>query len=100
MGRTLAKAGDLGSAPPTRPRNQAEARRVASQAYPFQCCAVCGLQLVACLQIAHLDHDAGNNDPDNLAYLCPTHHWMYDTGFYPIEAVRLLRALEFERGQT
>ena len=72
-------------------RNQAEARRVANAAYPFRCCAVCGLQIATCLQIAHLDHNAGNNDPDNLARLCPTHHWMYDAGLYPVEAIRQLQ---------
>ncbi|HYW07162.1 MAG TPA: hypothetical protein VE913_09415, partial [Longimicrobium sp.] len=30
-------------------------------------------------QIAHLDHDASNNAPDNLAYLCLEHHDQYDT---------------------
>ena len=73
-------------------RNQAQARRVANASYSFHCCAICGLQIATCLQIAHLDHNAGNNQPDNLARLCPTHHWMYDTGFYPVEAVRLLQA--------
>ncbi|NQU75805.1 MAG: hypothetical protein HQ546_05775 [Planctomycetes bacterium] len=29
-------------------------------------------------QIAHLDGDPGNNDPDNLAYLCFDHHDEYD----------------------
>lgn len=60
--------------------------------YPFKCCAVCGLQLATCLTVAHLDHDASNNDPDNLARLCQTHHWMYDAGLYPLEAIRLLQA--------
>ena len=72
-------------------RNQAEARRVVNAAYPFQCCAVCGLQVATCLQIAHLDHNAGNNTQDNLARLCPTHHWMYDSGLYPVEAIKLLQ---------
>ena len=79
--------------PPARlRRNQATARRVAGAAYPFEGCVVCGLQLKTCLQVAHLDHDAGNNAADNLARLCPTHHWMYDAGLYPPEAIRLLRA--------
>ncbi len=60
--------------------------------YPFKCCAVCGLQLATCLTVAHLDHDASNNAADNLARLCQTHHWMYDAGLYPIEAIRLLQA--------
>ena len=73
-------------------RNQAEARRVVNTTYPFRCCAVCGLQVATCLQVAHLDHNAGNNDPENLARLCPTHHWMYDAGLYPVEAIKLLQA--------
>src|SRR3712207_3700022 len=73
-------------------RRQSEARRVAKAAYPFQGCVVCGLEVPTCLTVAHLDHRAGNNDPDNLAFLCPTHHWMYDAGLYPLEAIRLLRA--------
>jgi predicted restriction endonuclease len=73
-------------------RNQAEARKVAAKHYPFRCCVVCGLQLPASLTVAHLDHHAGNNDPDNIAYLCGTHHWMYDAGLYPLEAINGLRA--------
>lgn len=82
------------SATPTiaRVRNQAAARRVVDRAFPFDCCVICGLQLKTCLQVAHLDQDAANNVPDNLARLCPTHHWMYDAGLYPIEAIRLLQA--------
>jgi hypothetical protein len=30
-------------------------------------------------QIAHLDHNNSNNDPDNLAFLCLPHHDEYDT---------------------
>ncbi len=89
---TLADPDPSAPAPAARPRNQAAARRVANKAYPFPCCAVCGLQIGTCLQIAHLDHDAANNASDNLARLCPTHHWMYDACLYPPEAIRLLRA--------
>jgi HNH endonuclease len=74
------------------PRKQSAARKAASAAYPFRCCVICGLQIEASLTVAHLDHHAGNNDPDNLAYLCGTHHWMYDCGLYPISAIKLLRA--------
>jgi hypothetical protein len=38
-------------------RNQAEARRVLNEHYPFKCCAICDLQLTTCLTVAHLDHD-------------------------------------------
>lgn len=30
-------------------------------------------------QIAHLDHDRSNNDPDNLVFLCLEHHDVYDS---------------------
>lgn len=83
---------DLVVSRPIAGRNQAEARRVADKAYPFRCCVICGLQLAAGLQTAHLDHDATNNAADNLASLCPTHHGMYDAGLYPLEAIRILRA--------
>lgn len=73
-------------------RNQNEARRVLDAACPFRCCAVCGLELEAALQVAHLDQQAGNNAPDNLARLCATHHGMLDAGLYPVEAIRLLQA--------
>ncbi len=90
MGSTTSNL--LASVPMMRVRNQNEARRIIDHAFPFQCCVVCGMQIATCLQIAHLDHDAANNTSDNLARLCPTHHWMYDVGFYPIEAIRLLQA--------
>ncbi len=77
---------------PSAPRRQSEAYRVARVAYPFRCCVVCGLQVPTCLTVAHLDHAAGNNDPDNLAFLCHTHHWMYDAGLYPLGAIKLMRA--------
>jgi hypothetical protein len=76
----------------TKERNQAEARRVLCEHYPFKCCVVCGLQIETCLTAAHLDQDPANNAPDNLAWLCQTHHWMFDAALYPIEAIKLLRA--------
>jgi hypothetical protein len=74
------------------PRNQGEARRVAMATYSVRCCVICGLQIPTCVTIAHLDHNASHNEPDNLAFMCQTHHWMYDCGLYPVEAIRLLRA--------
>lgn len=73
------------------PRRQGEARKVAQAAYPFVCCAICGLSLNGCLTVAHLDQAPGNNAPDNLAFLCHTHHWMFDAGLYPVDAVKQLR---------
>jgi hypothetical protein len=72
-------------------RNQAEALQVAREHYPFQCCVVCGLEIKTCLTVAHLDCNSANNDPDNLAWLCWTHHWMYDADLYPIQAIKLMR---------
>src|SRR4051812_23609617 len=48
-------------------------------------------------QIAHLDHDSSNSDEDNLAFLCLTHHDIYDSktsqskGF-KVDEVKLYRS--------
>ena len=73
-------------------RDQGTAGKILAAKNPFACCAICGLQIATCLQIAHLDQNATNNAPENLAYLCPTHHWMYDAALYPVEAIWLLQA--------
>lgn len=65
--------------------------KVAEEAYSYACCAVCGIALRPVLDVAHLDQDPANDAPDNLAFLCKTHHWMVDCGLYPIDAVKLLR---------
>jgi hypothetical protein len=70
-------------------RKPGRAWRVAEKAYTYQCCAVCGSQ--PCLTLAHLNHNAADDDPDNLAFMCWTHHRYYDAGLYPIEAIRSLR---------
>ena len=50
-------------------------------------------------QIAHLDRDPSNNDPDNLVFLCLEHHDQYDSrpsqskGFTPEEVKRYKAAL-------
>jgi hypothetical protein len=72
-------------------RNQAEARRVATKTYPFKCCAICGMAADTVLDLEHLDQNHSNNDPDNLAWLCKSHHWMHGAGLYPTEGVKLLR---------
>lgn len=61
-------------------RNQAEARRIAKQIYPYPGCCLCG-QTVG-VELAHLDYRAENNDSDNLAWLCRHHHWMFDIGLF------------------
>lgn len=71
-------------------RDQTLARRVARAAYPYPGCCLCG-QTVG-VEIAHLDHNSANNEPDNLAWLCRHHHWLYDVGLFSIEALKLQRA--------
>jgi hypothetical protein len=71
-------------------RNQWEAQRIAAKAYPHPGCCLCG-QTVG-MEIAHLDHNSGNNDQDNLAPLCRHHHWMFDVGLFNIKALKLQRA--------
>jgi hypothetical protein len=73
-------------------RNQREARRVLlAHSARFHGCAVCGIELDAILVVAHLDNNPSNNDPDNLAWLCPTHHWMTDHKLYEVETIKALR---------
>jgi hypothetical protein len=55
-------------------RNTAHAKRVMAEHYPFKCCVICGIDLEYGIDIAHLDQNSANNDPDNLAWLCRTHH--------------------------
>ncbi|TYO67086.1 hypothetical protein FXV83_07730 [Bradyrhizobium hipponense] len=71
-------------------RNQPEARRVAKEAYPYRGCCLCGQTVGE--ELAHLDHEASNNDPDNLAWLCNHHHWMYDVGLFSVTALKVQRA--------
>jgi predicted restriction endonuclease len=72
-------------------RKKDEARSVLRRTYDFRGCAVCGIEIDSVLQAAHLDNNPSNNNPDNLAWLCPTHHWMTDHQLYPVEAVKMLR---------
>jgi hypothetical protein len=71
-------------------RRQHEARALAEKVH-FKCCAVCGFNHKAALGLSHLDGKRENNDADNLAWLCDTHHTMLDVGMYPIAAIKLLR---------
>lgn len=73
-------------------RMQAVAIKTLREHYPFKCCVICGLQLETALDAAHLDQNAGNNLPDNLAWLCKTHHWMYDAQLYTITVIKEMRA--------
>ena len=71
-------------------RRQHEARSLGTEHHKLKLCVICGMQDY--IELAHLDQQPGNNEPDNLAWLCPTHHKMFDGGLYPIEGVKLLRA--------
>lgn len=68
-------------------RNQNAARRAARLFH--RVCVVCGTEHA--LQIAHIDRNRANNDPDNLAYLCATHHAMQDVGLYADDVIKALR---------
>ena len=70
-------------------RNQADARRIARAAYPHPGCCICDNHHV---ELAHLDHNSSNNDPDNLAWLCPTDHHRYDRGLIPLDGLKIFRA--------
>ena len=48
------------------------------------------------LTIAHLDHNTGNNHPDNLKALCQKHHLSYDT---KLHAVNAQKTRQKKRGQ-
>ena len=71
-------------------RNHHDASRILREAALFECCAVCGTQHA--MTVAHLDHDGTNDVPENFAWLCWSHHRMYNGGFYPREAIVLLQA--------
>ena len=43
------------------------------------CFGLCGDVDVKAGQIAHVDHNHNNNEPDNLAFLCLDHHDQYDS---------------------
>ncbi|MCK1677754.1 HNH endonuclease [Bradyrhizobium sp. 150] len=73
-----------------RVRNQNEARQIAKAAYPYPGCCLCGQTIGQ--ELAHLDHEASNNDPENLAWLCNHHHWMYDVGLFSLAALKVQRA--------
>ena len=71
-------------------RKQGEARRILADAFPFACCGFCGQHELTCpLEIAHLDHNAANNHPENLARLCPTHYRQYDAGLLLSQVILL-----------
>jgi len=72
-------------------RKSGRTRKVAREEYSFVCCAICGLRQDGAIDTAHLDQNPSNDEPGNLAFLCKTHHRMFDMGLYPVQAIILLR---------
>jgi len=54
-------------------------------------CVWCGVAISDLLEVAHIDHQRGNDDPKNLVFLCLTHHRMLDLGLIPAGVVTQLR---------
>ncbi len=73
-------------------RHSARTRKIAAEAYDYRCCVICGLRQDGVLDVAHLNQDPTDDNPENLTFLCKSHHRMFDMGLYPVEAVKLLRA--------
>ena len=73
-------------------RNSGEAHRNVYKAYPFECCAWCGMRSDHALELAHIDHNALNNDPDNLVWLCANDHKSLDTALLDVTALKFQRA--------
>jgi hypothetical protein len=66
-------------------------RQLAFATYP-QHCANCNFGVKEVLEVAHLEHSRSNNDPVNLAILCPNCHKMHDLGLIPSEVIVIMRA--------
>jgi hypothetical protein len=62
-------------------------------------CAYCGFGLKAVLEVAHLDGDRNNNDPKNLAILCPTCHRMHDLDLITTSTIKLTRG-RLQKGES
>ena len=43
------------------------------------------------LDVAHQNQNPTDDEPDNLVFLCKSHHRMFDMGLYPVQAIKLLR---------
>ena len=56
-------------------------------------CCLCfglnGVQQQTRGQIAHLDNNPGNNDPDNLAFFCQPHHDEYDARYRQTKKLKI-----------
>lgn len=74
-----------------RVRNQGEAGQIAKASYPYPGRCLCGQTIGQ--ELAYLDHEASNKDPETLAWLCNHHHWTYDVGLFSLAALKVQRAL-------
>ncbi|NIV13037.1 MAG: hypothetical protein GWN62_17660 [Aliifodinibius sp.] len=46
------------------------------------------------LNVAHIDHDKGNNAPENLLTLCPRHHSQYDKDHKRFARIALMKKIK------
>lgn len=60
-------------------------------------CIICGFDKI--VDLHHLDRDHKNNDPSNLAGLCPNHHKMSHMYAYKDEIAAILREKGFENAK-
>ena len=54
-------------------------------------CAHCGFGIPSVLEVAHLDGNRANNEPNNLIVLCPNCHKMYDLDLISTEKIIQMR---------
>jgi 5-methylcytosine-specific restriction endonuclease McrA len=52
------------------------------------------------LQIAHLDHNKQNNEPDNLMSLCPYHHANYDREHKKFTRITFRKKIETSKSKN
>ena len=65
-------------------------RKLAFENYdPF--CAHCGFGIPDVLEVAHIDSNRDNNDPQNLVILCPNCHKMHDLDLISTETIIQMR---------
>ncbi len=62
-------------------------RKIAQDHYNNHVCVWCGYGNPKIVEVAHIDRKRNNNKPENLVFLCPTHHREYDTGLIDTKMV-------------
>lgn len=55
-------------------------------------CVVCGEDKI--LEVHHFDEDKGNNEPENLVPLCPTHHQYFHSRFQGLIIDKIVEYIE------